>query len=70
MLLVVGGLSAFLLAGASGGALTASLMGVALLALAVLSDSLVPNVQQKLLTTSHRTDSNPRLAQPRTASTP
>ena len=53
MLLVVLGLVAFLVAGnAMGGAATApsaSLVGVALLSLAVLADSLVPNVQQKLL---------------------
>ena len=50
MLLVVGGLAAFLLA-TSSGSLAASLPGVALLTIGVLSDSLVPNVQQKLLTT-------------------
>ena len=52
MLLVVGGLCTFLLATASGATqLTASLVGVVLLGLAVLADSLVPNVQQKLLAT-------------------
>ena len=50
MLLVVCGLACFLLAG-SAGALISSLPGVALLSLAVLSDSLVPNVQQTLLLT-------------------
>jgi len=49
MLHVVLGLVAFLLA-SSGGALGSSLPGVALLSLAILSDSLVPNVQQRLLT--------------------
>jgi hypothetical protein len=53
MLLVVAGLACFLLA-ASTGALDASLRGVALLSLAVLADSLVPNVQQKLLVSRPR----------------
>ena len=51
MLLVVAGLYAFLLANSIGSEINASLIGVALLSLAVLSDSLVPNVQQKLLAT-------------------
>lgn len=53
MLNVVLGLVAFLLA-SKGGALASSLPGLLLLALAVLSDSLVPNVQQRLLTTLRR----------------
>jgi UDP-galactose transporter B1 len=49
MLNVVLGLACFLLA-LKGGALGSSLPGVALLTLSVLADSLVPNVQQRLLT--------------------
>ena len=49
MLMVVFGLAAFLLAGGSTGSLSASTAGIALLSLAVLADSLVPNLQQKLL---------------------
>ncbi len=49
MLNVVLGLACFLLA-LKGGALGSSLPGIALLTLAVLADSLVPNVQQRLLT--------------------
>ena len=52
MVLVVGGLCTFMLADATGTAqLRASLVGITLLGLAVLADSLVPNVQQKLLAT-------------------
>ena len=50
MLLVVCGLVTFLLA-RSTGAIDASLVGIALLALAVVCDSVVPNVQQRLLET-------------------
>ena len=53
MLNVVLGLIAFLLA-SKGGGLNSSLPGVTLLSLAVLADSLVPNVQQRLLTTLQR----------------
>ena len=53
MFLVVLGLVAFLLA-SRGGAPIASLVGTALLCLAILADSLVPNVQQRLLTTLKR----------------
>lgn len=49
MLMVMFGLAAFLLAGGSTGSLSASAAGIALLSLAVLADSLVPNLQQKLL---------------------
>ena len=49
MLNVVLGLACFLLS-LKGGALGSSLPGVALLTLSVLADSLVPNVQQRLLT--------------------
>ena len=56
MLMVVLGLVAFMLATkrpSTGGADT-SLIGVALLSLAVVVDSLVPNVQQRLLVQHHR----------------
>ncbi len=50
MLLVVEGLAAFFLASSSTGHLRSSALGAALLSAAVLADSLVPNVQQRLLT--------------------
>ena len=55
MLLVVLGLASFLLAG-SAGALISSLPGVALLGVAIAADSLVPNVQQTLLTSRTKSD--------------
>ena len=49
MLLVCLGLIGFMLgSSADGSPLSAALPGVALLSLAVLSDSLVPNAQQRL----------------------
>lgn len=49
MLIVVLGLATFLLAGSRSVSLDSSLTGLALLAGSILSDSFVPNVQQRLL---------------------
>ena len=59
MLLVACGLVVFCLA-ASAAALQSSLTGVALLASAVLADSMLPNVQQRLL----RDLSRPKVSPP------